>query len=112
MTKRMKISVLTSIILGLFCVIGANVRFNGELAGYMVGALFLNRIILGILMGVNWDIEGKVKTYIHTLFIGIIVSLQYYMFTNFTDHVSFIAGIVYAFIIYFIIKNLVSNKKA
>ncbi|NLC66166.1 MAG: hypothetical protein GX752_04405 [Clostridium sp.] len=97
-TKRLEISILAGTILGVFCVIGASIRFGSELAPYLVFSLWFNRLLLGVVVGAPWGEVSLPKSLIRGAVLGIIVSFAYYSSTGFSDIVSFLAGIIYGII--------------
>ncbi|MDM8534188.1 hypothetical protein QUF55_05710 [Clostridiaceae bacterium HSG29] len=99
MTKRMKKSIAMGVILGIFCVVGAYIRSGRQLNVINIFSLWYNRLILGFIIGVPWESKEMKKSIIRGAIIGFIISFQFYIFTNFVDTVSFIAGIVYGIII-------------
>ena len=97
--KRMIISLITGAILGVVCIIGATVRFGGETSTYLLFALWYNRIIMGLVIGLASSKKDLSSVLIRGAFLGLLVSFAYYATTGFTDTVSFIAGIIYGIII-------------
>jgi hypothetical protein len=98
-TKRMKVSLLTGAALGVLCIIGALVR-SGYTAGFpFLFALWFNRVLMGMVIGL---FNGKAT--LHTVIIrgalsGLIVSFAFYSAAGYADVVSFLAGILYGVII-------------
>lgn len=106
--KRMIVSLITGAILGVFCVIGANVRFGGEMSTHLVFALWYNRIIMGLVIGLTISKKDLPVIIIRGAFLGLVVSFAYYATTGFSDIVSFLAGVVYGIIIEYV--NFRVNK--
>lgn len=98
-TKRMKKSIVMGVVLGIFCVIGAYKRSGNQLNVINIFSLWYNRLILGFIIGAPWKSSGMKKSIVRGAVIGFIISFQFYIFTNFVDTVSFVAGIVYGVII-------------
>src|SRR5660397_216469 len=96
--KRMIISLIMGAILGVFCIIGATIRFSGETSTYILFALWYNRIIMGLVIGLAAKRTEMTYILIRGAGLGLVVSFAYYASTGFTDIVSFIAGIVYGVI--------------
>lgn len=98
MTKKLKVSIISGALLGIICIIGGGIRMGYSGNGLYLFALWYNRLIMGILIG-----STKMKPGFNGLlkggFLGLIVSLAFYLSTGITDHVSFLAGIIYGVII-------------
>ena len=99
--SRLKFTIITGAILGLVCIIGAGIRmgFAGNLI-YLF-ALWYNRLLMGILIGLT-DPLPKMKAIFRGALLGLLVSLAFYLSTGFSDIVTFLVGIVYGVIIAFV----------
>ncbi|MDW7669300.1 MAG: hypothetical protein SCJ93_10785 [Bacillota bacterium] len=97
--KRMMISLITGAILGVFCIIGASIRSGGEASTYILFALWYNRIIMGLVIGLAPKSKEITYILIRGAGLGLVVSFAYFATTGFVDVVSFIAGIGYGVII-------------
>ena len=99
MKKRKIFAVFRGAVLGVFCIIGAAVRFDGQKDWIYLFSLWYNRILMGLLIGVC-PRPGKLSTaLIRGAILGLLVSFAFFATTGFTDIVSFVAGIVYGIII-------------
>jgi hypothetical protein len=99
MKKRLIFAVIIGAVLGVFCIIGAAVRFDGQKDWIYLFSLWYNRILMGLLIGVC-PRPGKLSTaLIRGAILGLLVSFAFFATTGFTDIVSFVAGIVYGIII-------------
>lgn len=97
--KRIIVSLITGIILGIFCIIGASLRFNMTLSAGALFALWYNRVLMGLVIGVisfNLTIGKRI---IRGMILGLIVSFAFWSATGYSDHMSFIVGILYGAII-------------
>lgn len=110
MTKRMKISLIAGVLLGIVCIIGATVRSGGEASVGFMFSLWYNRVLMGLLIGAAWENIGLVKALARGGFFGLLVSFAFYSSTGFGDPVSFLAGVVYGVIIEFLAYKLVTEK--
>ncbi len=99
MKKRMKVSLISGAVLGVFCIIGALVRSGFQMEVYLLFALWYNRLLMGLLIGLRWKKIGMPSLFIRGAILGLIISFAYYSATGFIDIVSFLAGIVYGMII-------------
>lgn len=102
MTKRMKVSLITGAVLGVFCIIGALVRFGFQLENYLLFSLWYNRLLMGLVIGLPWAHTSMPKLLGRGAVLGLIVSFAYYSSTGFADIVSFLAGIVYGMILEYV----------
>ena len=99
MKKRMIKSIIGGAILGVFCIIGAYIR-SGNTATYgELFSLWYNRIIIGLVIGAPWSKTTKIRSLMRGALLGLLVSFAFYSTTGFQDHVSFVAGMIYGFII-------------
>lgn len=114
-TKRLIISVIAGAILGVFCIIGASVRFGADVVPSLLFALWFNRVVMGIAIGAPWGEVSLIKTLGRGALLGLIVSFAYFSSTGFSDIVSFIAGILYGIIIEYVAfmaaKRFAKNKQ-
>ncbi len=112
MNKRLALSVLSGAVLGIFCIIGGSVRLGWEGNQLLLFALWYNRLVMGILIGLagnliivksdwNWALRGAV--------LGLIVSGAYFLTSGVSDWVSFFAGIVYGVIIEYVLNRFATD---
>ena len=108
----MKVSLITGAILGVVCIIGASVRSGYESETYWLFALWYNRLLMGLVVGMPWSNTGLTKAIIRGAILGLLVSFAFYSATGFEDIVSFLAGIIYGMIIeYFAFRFGHDGKK-
>ncbi len=100
-TKRMKVSVLAGAALGVVCIIGALVRSGGTAGFGFLFALWFNRVLMGITIGLVHERADAQTLVLRGALMGLIVSFAFYSASGFTDAVSFLAGVVYGVIIEF-----------
>ena len=98
-TRRMKASVLTGAALGVVCIIGALIRSGGVSGAVFLVALWYNRLLMGMVIGLMEDIKETPRMILRGAVTGLIVSFAFYSADGFGDAVSFLAGIVYGVII-------------
>ena len=99
MTKRMKSALIGGAVLGLICVAGAYIRSGFTASAVLVFSLWFNRVLMGLLVGAPWPKAELKQVLLRGALFGLIVSFAYYSTVGFSDHVSFIAGIVYGVIL-------------
>lgn len=100
-TRRMKISIITGILLGIVCIVGASIRSGFERETYWLFALWYNRLLMGFIIGAPWKTAGLKMALSRGAAIGFLVSFAFYSSIGFEDTTSFLAGIIYGVIIEF-----------
>lgn len=107
--KRLVISIALGAILGIFCVIGVSARLGYVGNELFILATWVNRIIIGLVIGLAPNLKIKDKTR-NTIFrgalLGFIISGSFYLATSFKDTPGFFAGIVYGIIIDVVVSRL------
>jgi len=101
-SKRIAIAILTGSILGIFCIIGAITRLGLSGNELFLFALWYNRFLMGIVIGIASDlriIKTKWNVLLRGGILGLIVTAAFFLSTGFRDIPSFFAGIVYGLII-------------
>jgi hypothetical protein len=101
-TKRVKVCIAMGVILGVICIIGASVRSGFQSQTYFLFALWYNRLIMGIMIGLADKASNLTKMIGRGAFFGLLVSFAFYASTDFYDVVSFLAGIIYGLIIEYV----------
>ena len=102
LTKRMKTCIASGAVLGVFCIVGVFVRSGYQSEAYYLFALWYNRLLMGLLIGLAGGNLGWPKVIGRGALFGLIVSFTFYSSIGFNDIVSFLAGIVYGIIIEYI----------
>ncbi len=102
MKKRIIISTITGAILGIFCVIGAQVRFPEVLGFTFISSYWFNRVLIGFVIGLLVPITNVKLFLLRGLLVGLLVSFAFYSATEYFDFIGFIAGGIYGIIIEFI----------
>ena len=102
LTKRMKICIASGAVLGVFCIVGAFVRSGYQSEAYYLFALWYNRLLMGLLIGLAGGNLGLPKVIGRGALFGLMASFAFYSSTGFNDVVSFLAGILYGIIIEYI----------
>lgn len=100
MTKKRLLSCLISgAILGIFCIIGATIRFGGEKEFAYVFALWYNRVLMGLMIGFLPNPQKLMTAVLRGALLGTVVSFAFFASAGFGDVVSFFAGTIYGVII-------------
>jgi hypothetical protein len=105
LTKRMKASVLAGAALGVVCIIGATVRLGSGIGLAYLFALWFNRLLMGMVVGMFHEKPGIPTLVLRGALTGLIVSFAFYSASGFTDAVSFLAGIIYGIVIEFVARR-------
>lgn len=108
MKGKFKISVISGALLGIICIIGGGIRMGYSGNGLYLFALWYNRLVMGVLIGLS-KIPAGSRGLIKGGVMGLFVSLAFYLSTGMTDTVSFLAGIVYGIIIAFFSRKYESD---
>ena len=104
--KRLLIGLITGAILGVFCIIGAQVRSDFSQSATYLFSFWYNRVLMGLVIGLLPS-SHKLKILIpRGMIVGAFVSLAFYSATNFSDLTGFLAGIVYGIIIEYVLLKL------
>ena len=98
LNNRMKISILTGIVLGIICILGSGLRVGFRENSLYLIALFYNRVMMGIVFGLLIDRTG-INLILRGAILGLIISFAFYLSTGFADTIAFFAGVVYGVII-------------
>jgi hypothetical protein len=97
--KRLVIGLIAGALLGVVCIIGAQIRTGGEKDTAYLFAFWYNRLLMGGVIGlVGFPLAYKYKL-LRGAIIGISVSFMFYASTSFGDHIGFVVGAVYGVII-------------
>lgn len=99
MSKRMRVSLIGGVLLGVVCIIGAYIRSGFTASPTFVFSLWYNRVILGLVVGAPWAITSRKNAMLRGALFGLLVSFAFYSASGFQDPVSFLAGIVYGVIL-------------
>ncbi len=99
MTKRMKTALIGGVLLGIVCVVGANIRSGFTASPTFVFSLWYNRVILGLIVGAPWAATIRSKALLRGALLGLLVSFAFYCSTGFQDPISFVAGVLYGVIL-------------
>ena len=105
-TRRMLICIITGAILGVVCIIGAQVRSGFENDAVYLFSFWFNRLLMGIVIGLAWSKLNTMQAIARGAILGLLVSFAFYSSTGFADIIGFIAGIVYGVIIEYVALRL------
>ena len=109
-TRRMLVCIITGALLGVICIIGAQVRSGFESDAVYLFSFWFNRLLMGIVIGLAWGKLNTMQAIGRGALLGLLVSFAFYSSTGFKDVIGFIAGIIYGVIIEYAALRL--GKKA
>lgn len=107
MKKRLAIALVSGAVLGLFCVFGASVRLGWQGNQVLIISLWYNRLMMGLLVGLAGEliiVKGNYNWAFRGILLGLVVSAAYFLTAGASDWVSFIAGVIYGFIIELVLR--------
>jgi hypothetical protein len=107
MSKRMIFGLIIGAILGIFCIIGAQVRSDFTQSVTYLFSFWYNRVLMGLIIGLLPSGYKLKFLILRGIVVGALVSLAFYSATNFSDLTGFLAGIVYGIIIEVVLYKLV-----
>jgi hypothetical protein len=103
--KRLIISLLTGAVLGILCILGVNTRLGFSGNELFILSTWINRVILGLVIGLApfYKIKKNTKNVLlRGAILGLIITGSFFIATDFKDLLGFFAGIVYGIFIDFI----------
>ena len=110
-TRRMLICVITGALLGVVCIIGAQVRSGFDIDAVYLFSSWFNRLLMGIVIGLAWSKLNIMRALARGAVLGLLVSFAFYSSTGFADVIGFIAGIIYGVIIEYVALRLGERHK-
>ena len=99
MTRRMVVCMVTGALLGIVCIVGAQLRSGFEHEALYLFSFWFNRLLMGVVIGLAAGGLDTPRAIGRGALIGLLVSFAFYSSTGFNDIVGFLAGIVYGIII-------------
>ncbi len=110
--KRLIFSILTASLLGIICIIGITIRMGLVGNELFVLATWVNRVIIGLVIGLVVQDKDNIKQIIFSgAILGFIISGSLYLATSFKDTPGFLAGIVYGIIINYVATKYQDKNK-
>ena len=110
-TRRMLVCIITGALLGVICIVGAQLRSGFENGAVYLFSFWFNRLLMGLVIGLALNKLNTLQTIGRGAILGLLVSFAFYSSTGFEDTIGFIAGIVYGVIIEYAAKRLVNKTK-
>jgi hypothetical protein len=97
--KRLLVCMACGAVIGVFCIIGALVRFQFEKDFIYLFSLWYNRLLMGIVIGLFPVHKSLPSAIVRGAVMGLVVSFAFFATTGFADYVSFGTGVVCGIII-------------
>ncbi|MBN1161627.1 MAG: hypothetical protein JXA17_06760 [Dehalococcoidales bacterium] len=110
-TRRMLICIVTGAILGVVCIVGAQIRSGFTNEAYYLFSFWFNRLLMGIVIGLAWGRLNTLQAIGRGVLLGLLVSFAFYSSTGFKDVIGFIMGVVYGVIIEYVALKLGEKAK-
>lgn len=107
--KRLIIAIALGAMLGLVCIIGAQVRTGFTHGSIFLFAFFYNRVLMGTVFGLFERPKTIQIALIRGAVIGMMVSFAFFATTGFDDVVGFLAGIIYGVIIESVLFRVIKS---
>jgi hypothetical protein len=95
----MLVCIIAGALLGVVCIIGAQLRSGFEKDAVYLFSFWFNRVLIGLVIGLATERLNTLHTIGRGAILGLLVSFAFYSSTEFGDVIGFIAGIVYGVII-------------
>lgn len=109
MNKRVLYGLILGAILGVVCIVGAQLRMPGQLSAAYLFSFWFNRLLMGLVIGLFSTPKSLRIGLLRGLLLGAFVSFAFFSATEFLDFMGFMAGVVYGVIIetvlFYIIKK-------
>lgn len=103
MAKRLIIGVITGSLLGVVCIVGAQLRYEGMLDGTYLMSFWLNRFLMGFVIALLPNCKVWWRLLIRGSLVGLLIGFTFYSATNYYDLTGFLVSAVYGVIIAFVI---------
>ena len=105
-SRRMLVCIITGALLGVICIIGAQLRSGFANEAYYLFAFWFNRLLMGIVIGLAWNKVNTMQAIARGAILGLLVSFAFYSSTGFADIIGLVVGIFYGIIIEYVALRL------
>ena len=99
MNKRLLYGLILGAILGVVCIVGAQLRMPNQLSTAYLFSFWYNRVLIGLVIGLFPKPKSLLIGLLRGLLLGAVVSFAFFSATEFLDIMGFMAGLVYGVII-------------
>jgi len=106
MAKRIIIGIIAGTILGVFCIIGAQARYDSSVSGNYLFSFWLNRFLMGFVIALLPNCKVLWRLLARGAFVGLFIGFTFYSATNYFDLTGFLVSAVYGVIIAFAIYKI------
>ena len=110
-TRRMLVCIVAGALLGIICIIGAQLRSEFTNDSSYLFAFWFNRLLMGIVIGLAWSRLTTLQAIGRGALLGLLVSFAFYSSTGFKDVIGFVIGAVYGVIIEYAALRLREKAK-
>lgn len=97
--RRMLVCIITGALLGVVCIVGAQLRSGFAHDASFLFSFWFNRLLMGVVIGLAWGKLTTPQALGRGALLGLLVSFAFFSSTGFKEVVGFLAGIVYGIII-------------
>lgn len=109
--KRLILGLVLGSVLGVICILGANLRSPEPLENWYMFAFWFNRFLMGFVFSLLPSNISLTKKIIRGVLVGLLVSFAFYSATNFYDLPGFIVGGLYGVIIELVFHFVFMSKE-
>lgn len=109
MKQRLIVGLILGALLGVLCIIGAQLRTSGQLETTYLFSFWFNRVIIGLVIGLASSPKDLKIALLRGFILGGLVSFGFYSATGFADMTGFFAGFVYGVIIEFVLFKYIKK---
>ena len=99
LTKRLAVSLIAGALLGVICVVGAQLRSGFEKEIVYLFAFWFNRLIMGMAIGLAPPAPTLPTALMRGALVGLAVSFAFFVSTGLEDIIGLMVGAVYGMII-------------
>jgi hypothetical protein len=111
-TRRMLVCIITGALLGVVCIVGAQIRSGFSNDALYLFSFWFNRLLLGVVIGLAGGKLNTLQSIGRGAFLGLLVSFAFFSSTGFKDILGFLAGIVYGVIIEYVALRFAGKPDA
>jgi len=106
MAKRLIIGIIAGSILGVVCIVGAQLRYDGAVGGTYLFSFWLNRFLMGFVIALLPNCKVLWRLLIRGSLMGLFIGFTFYSATGYYDLTGFLVSAVYGVIIAFAIYKI------
>jgi hypothetical protein len=103
MAKRLIIGIIIGSLLGVACIIGAQLRYDGAVGGDYLFSFWLNRFLMGFVIALLPNCKVLWRLLIRGALVGLFIGFTFYSATMYYDLTGFLVSALYGIIIAFVL---------